>query len=54
MKRKGFETEYSARKFAEKVNGTVKYTPLPDYMGVIDYWNVYYKGDNENDNKRDR
>lgn len=34
---KGFESEYEANKFAEKVNGEIKFSPLPDYMGMIPY-----------------
>ena len=44
--RKGFETEVAAKRFAEKVNGTVKFTPLPDYMGMIPYWRVEYESVN--------
>ncbi|MBD5504567.1 MAG: hypothetical protein HDR09_12795 [Lachnospiraceae bacterium] len=45
--KKGFETEYAAHKFADKVRGTVEYKPLPDYMGMIPYWIVRWKGENE-------
>lgn len=38
--KKCFETEEKARKFAEKVNGTVKQKFLPDYMSVIEVWVV--------------
>ncbi len=47
MKRKGFETEYVARKFSENVGGTVKFSPLPDYMGMIPYWVVEWNEDSE-------
>lgn len=47
MKRKGFENEFAARKFAREVNGIVKFTPLPDYMGMINYWTVEYRIDNK-------
>ena len=39
----GFEVEAWAKKFAEKVHGTVKFSPLPDYMGMIAYWVVTWK-----------
>lgn len=42
-KRKGFEAEHSANEFAKKVNGEVKFTPIPDYMGMIPYWTVTWK-----------
>lgn len=42
-KRKGFESEYAANKFAEKVGGVVEFKPLPDYMGMIPYWVVRYE-----------
>ena len=45
--RKGFESEYAADKFAEKVGGKVEYKPLPDYMGMIPYWIVRWKGERE-------
>ena len=51
VKRKGFECESSARDFASKVNGVVKFSPLPDYMSMISYWVVEYVGD-EVDNER--
>lgn len=47
MKRKGFENEFAARKFAREVNGDVKFTPLPNYMGMISYWIVEYQIDNK-------
>lgn len=47
MNRKGFENEYSANLFAEKVGGEVKFSPLPDYMGVIPYWVVVWEGEPE-------
>ena len=39
----GFEVEAWAKKFAEKVNGTVKFSPIPDYMGMINYWIVTWE-----------
>lgn len=41
--RKGFESEYAANKFAEKVGGKVEFKPLPDYMGMIQYWVVRWQ-----------
>lgn len=43
MKRKGFECEYSANEFAKKVGGKVKFSPIPDYMGMIPYWVVEWE-----------
>lgn len=45
--RKGFESEYSASEFAKKVDGTVKFFPLPDYMGMIPYWVVTWESKKE-------
>lgn len=39
----GFEVEAWAEKFAEKMHGTVKFSPLPDYMRMIPYWIVEWK-----------
>ena len=39
----GFECQCHAEKFAEKVNGKVKFSPLPDYMRMIPYWIVIWK-----------
>ncbi len=39
-KKKGFESEVSATRFAEQVGGTVRFAPLPDYMGMTPYWAV--------------
>lgn len=33
--KKVFDSEYSAKKYAERVNGTVRTVNLPDYMGVV-------------------
>ena len=41
-KRKCFDNEYLANEFAKSVNGRVEFRPLPDYMGVIPNWVVYY------------
>ena len=41
--RKGFECEHNANEFAQKVEGTVKFSPLPDYMGMIPYWVVTWE-----------
>ena len=38
--KKGFESEHAAEEFAAKTGGTVRFSPLPDYMGVIPYWTV--------------
>ena len=43
MKRKGFESEHAAKEFAAKVSGTVRFSPLPDYMGMIPYWTVEWE-----------
>ena len=45
--KKIFETEYAAKKFAEKVNGTVKMSWLPDYMTTITIWIVEWGGNDE-------
>lgn len=45
--RKGFESEYGANEFAKKVKGTVKFSPLPDYMGMIPYLIVTWEGKKE-------
>lgn len=39
----GFDCQYLAEEFAEKVNGKVKFSPLPDYMGMIAYWVVIWE-----------
>ena len=39
----GFECESLAKKYAEKVGGVVKFSPLPDYMGMIEYWIVTWQ-----------
>lgn len=39
-KKKGFESEAAAAKFAAKVGGTVRFAPLPDYMSMTPYWVV--------------
>lgn len=39
----GFDCQDLAEKFAEKVHGKVKFSPLPDYMGMIPYWIVTWK-----------
>lgn len=43
MKRKGFDSEYAAQSFAAKVNGTVRFSPLPGYMGMEPYWTVEWE-----------
>ena len=43
---KGFDSEHKAKEFAERVNGEVKFSPLPDYMGMIPYWKVEYESVN--------
>ena len=43
MKRKGFESEHAANEFAAKVGGTVRFSPLPDYNGMIPYWTVEWE-----------
>ncbi len=45
--RKGFSTESAAKKFAEQVGGEVEFSPLPDYMDMIPYWVVEWKGDSD-------
>lgn len=42
-KQKGFDCQYLAEKFAKQVGGTVKFSPLPDYMGMIPFWIVTWK-----------
>ena len=39
----GFDCQYLAEEFAKKVKGKVKFSPLPDYMGMIAYWTVTWK-----------
>ena len=39
----GFDCQYQAEEFAAKVRGKVKFSPLPDYMGMIAYWVVIWK-----------
>ncbi len=39
----GFDYQEKAEKFAEKVNGTVKFSPLSDYMKMTPYWVVIWK-----------
>lgn len=39
----GFDCQYKAEEFAAKVRGKVKFSPLPDYMGMIAYWIVTWK-----------
>ena len=41
--RKTFNTEESAREFAKKVNGTVKFVGLPNYMWVDYVWVVEWE-----------
>lgn len=43
MKRKCFETEEGARAFAEKVNGKVRKSVLPNYMWVDVVWVVEWE-----------
>ena len=38
--KRGFESEHAAKEFAAKTGGTVRFSPLPDYMGEIPYWTV--------------
>ena len=40
MQKKIFDCEYLAREFAQKVNGTVRLSWLPDYMATITIWIV--------------
>ncbi len=42
MKKKTFETESAARKFAKTVNGQVRMVQLPGYMTVEIIWVVEY------------
>ena len=39
----GFDYQEQAEEFAKKVNGEVKFSPLPDYMRMIPYWVVTWK-----------
>ena len=43
MNKKVFESEYGANSFAKKVNGTVRMSWLPDYIGTITIWIVEWK-----------
>jgi len=43
MKRKGFETEQAAQHFASQVGGTIRFAPLPGYMGMEPYWIVEWE-----------
>lgn len=43
MKRKGFDSEQAANKFAAEVNGKVRMIQLPDYMSVIIRWVVEWE-----------
>lgn len=42
-KKKVFDDEESANRFAEKVNGIVRASYLPDYMSVIAIWIVEWE-----------
>ena len=42
-KKKVFDNETSARTFAEKVNGSVRQSYLPDYMRVEIIWIVEWE-----------
>ena len=39
----GFDTQFKAEEYAAKVRGKVKFSPLPDYVGMIAYWIVIWK-----------